>query len=155
MQQTYNQLFKELPDHSRVWIYSSSRLLDNDESDFVIENVNYFTKQKWASHGEKIFAQGTLINNSILILAVDEARKAASGCSIDSSVHMIKLLEKELKIDFFNRFYVFVFNGQEIKRVHMNNLSDYRDWEIFDPLISNLGELRKDWLKPVSSHPLF
>ena len=68
---------------------------------------------------------------------------------------MIKLLEKELKIDFFNRFYVFVYKGQEIKRVHMNNLSDYKDWEIFDPLISNLGELRNDWLKPVSSHPLF
>ena len=96
MQQTYNKLFTELPDHSRVWIYSSNRLLDDDESKFIIQNVNHFTEQKWASHGEKIFAQGTLINNSILILAVDEARKAASGCSIDSSVHMIKHLENEL-----------------------------------------------------------
>ena len=82
MQQTYNQLFKELPDHSRVWIYSSSRPLNDNETNFVIENVNYFTEQKWASHGEKIFAQGTLINNSILILAVDESRKAASGLSL-------------------------------------------------------------------------
>ena len=155
MQQTYNQLFKELPDHSRLWIYSSNRPLNDNETNFVIENVNYFTEQKWASHGEKIFAKGTLINNSILILAVDESRKAASGCSIDSSVHMIKHLEKELKIDFFNRFYVFIYNGEEVKRVHINSLSDYKDWDIFDPLISTLGELRNNWLKPISSHPLF
>ena len=36
----------------------------------------------------------------------------------------------------------------------MNNLSDYTDYFIFDPLVQNLGELRSSWLKAVSTHPL-
>ena len=68
------------------------------------EGLNMFDGKIVHSFESILADNTTLINNSILILAVDEARKAASGCSIDSSVHMIKHLEKELKIDFFNRF---------------------------------------------------
>ena len=154
MQQIYKQLFPELPDDSKIWIYTSDRILNEQESSYVMDCLQLFTQKNWNSHGSKIKAKGALINGLIIVLAVDEKINVASGCSIDSSVHMIKKMGKEIEVDFFNRFYVCIQDETKIKRVHMNNLSDYTDYFIFDPLVQNLGELRSSWLKPVSTHPL-
>ncbi|MDG1842616.1 MAG: hypothetical protein P8I93_09740 [Crocinitomicaceae bacterium] len=154
MQQIYKQLFPELPDDSKIWIYSSDRILSEQESNYVMNNLQLFTQKKWNSHGSKVQAKGALINGLMIVLAVNENINIASGCSIDSSVHMIKNMGKEIEVDFFNRFYVCIQSETEIKRVHMNTLSDYKDYFIFDPLVQSLGDLRSNWLKPVSSHPL-
>jgi len=155
MLQNYSHLFPDFPDNSKVWMYFSDCTLDDNQVVYAKEKIVNFTENNWASHGEKIFASASIQINSIIIIVADENKQNASGCSIDSSVHIIKELGKEFNVDFFNRLYVFITDGNEQKRIHMSDLKSYEGWEIFDPMISNLGELRSKWLKPVSAHPLF
>ncbi len=59
-------------------------------------------------------------NNYFIIIAADEQLNAASGCSIDDSVRVLRTLGAELSIDFFNRNNVpFIQDG----KVVLHNLS--------------------------------
>mgnify|MGYP001155618576 FL=1 len=102
MQQNYKDLFKTLPEHSRVWIYLSDRLFTQEESEIILTEVDAFVSS-WKAHQKSLNASGTLILNRFLILAVDENTEAASGCSIDSSVNFVKSIGLRFGVDFFNR----------------------------------------------------
>ena len=67
----------------------------------------------------------------------------ASGCSIDSSVRFIKELGKELQVDFFNRLSVLIEKEGELKRIHFNQLDEYKNWNIFDTTITRLDQMRE------------
>ena len=77
-----------------------------------------------------------------LIFSVDESIESASGCSIDSSVRLMKQLESELQVDFFNCLFVLVYKETEIKRAHIQKLNQFLDWKTWNPLAINLEEVR-------------
>jgi hypothetical protein len=83
------------------------------------------------------------------VLVADESSTKASGCSIDSSVRFIKEIGSKLKIDFFNRLYVLIEKDGEFKRVHFSDLSEYTNWNLFNPMVKTLGEMRTNWIVPV------
>lgn len=151
----FSNLISELPSTSRVWLYLADRSFDGTESDFIQQTISDFTKKKWATHGTKLMASGTLLFNQLVVLAVDEEVMNASGCSIDSSVRMIKQLGSELKTDFFNRLFVLVFNEKEMKRVHFQELNHYADWKLLNPMVSSLQEVRNQFLIDVKESNLF
>lgn len=51
----------------------------------------------WNTHGNLMLTSFELVENQILILAVDESNLGASGCSIDSSVRTLRELENLLQ----------------------------------------------------------
>ena len=82
-----------------------------------------------------------------LIFSVDESIESASGCSIDSSVRLMKQLGSELQVDFFNRSFVLVSKETESKRVHIQKLNQFLDWKTRNPLAINLEEVRtSSWI---------
>ena len=93
---------KNMPAHSRVWVYQSDREFTTDEANQLEAQLATFTAG-WAAHGNQLAAGAEFRYRRFIILAVDESQSGASGCSIDSSVRFIKSLELEYKIDLMNR----------------------------------------------------
>ena len=94
--------FTELPGHSRVWIYPANRPLTASEKVNASELLKAFCEQ-WSAHKHPLNASFRIDYDRFLVVAVDEKSAAASGCSIDSSVHTIQQIGNELKLDLFDR----------------------------------------------------
>lgn len=141
-------LFESFPNNSQVWIYSSDRFFTEKENEFISSNLDAFIAE-WATHGTDLFADSAILYNSFIVIVSDEEKVKSSGCSIDRSIRFIKDLGKELNIDFFNRLNVTLEKEEELKRIHFNDLSIYQDWNMFDPMVKTLDELRNNWLIPV------
>ena len=154
MLQNYKEIFQDFNLSSRVWVYASNRALNSTESTFVQDEINEFVKQ-WATHGKELVAKGAVLFDRFIILAVDEQKVGASGCSIDSSVHFVKALGKELDVNFFDRLNVYVTKDNQIERIHLSELVNYADWNLFDPMIANLEQLFNSWIVPVNESVLF
>lgn len=145
MQQNFNHIFPELPDHSRVWLYLADKKLDSTELIFAEEQLSHFLKN-WKAHGKNLKCNGTVLFSQYLILSVDEDIELASGCSIDSSVHFIKSLARELNVDFFKRTNVLSFASESGSI--MANYFDVVSGKLpyLNPQVETLGALRKNWL---------
>lgn len=154
MLQNYKEIFQDFNSSSRVWVYASNRALDSTESTFVQDEINEFVKQ-WATHGKELVAKGAVLFDRFIILAVDEQKVGASGCSIDSSVHFVKALGKELDVNFFDRLNLYITKDQEIKRIHISDMANFADWKLFDPMIANIEQLLNSWIVPVKESVLF
>lgn len=143
-------IFENYPDNSRVWIYTSNKELTPQEEELINKRLTAFIPS-WASHGNDLFGGGIVLNHRFLVLCVDNSKVYASGCSIDTSVRFIKELGQELNIDFFDRMNLIVHKNDETKSVRLHEMDDYLEWNIYNPMITTLGELRNSWLIPVKS----
>ena len=136
----FSQLFPNLPEHSRVWLYLADRKLDATEAHFLNEKLKLFL-DSWVAHNKKLTCDGTLLFSQYLILAVNEDVESASGCSIDSSVRFVKSLGQELNVDFFNRLNVLVIENQEpVIRSYFEAVEN--KLHFINPMITKLEELR-------------
>lgn len=142
------ELFPTFPDSSQVWIYGANRYFTDQEEALVQQAMNEFTAN-WAAHGTEIKASSAILMHNFVVIVADESSTKASGCSIDSSVRFIKEIGSKLKIDFFNRLYVLIEKEGDFKRVHFSELSQYADWNLFNPIVKTLGEMRTNWVVPV------
>jgi hypothetical protein len=145
MQPNFKEIFPELSDNSRVWLYLANRKLDATELHYASEKLFEFLSA-WKAHGKSLTCNATILFSQYLVISVDEKIVSASGCSIDSSVHFVKSLSSELKVDFFNRMNVLSYvNESEIRAVNyfdaVNNRQSY-----LNPLIDKLEDLRSNWL---------
>jgi len=145
-------MFQHLSENSRVWIYQSDRVFKDEEILFLNSELKAFVAQ-WAAHGNQLFGDHLVYQKRFIILCVDESQSNASGCSIDSSVRVIKELGKELSVDFFSRMNVYLEKDDEFKYVHISEVKNFGEWNIYNPMITNLKELRDKWLIPVSNSP--
>jgi len=144
MLQNFKNLFPELPDHSRVWLYLANRKLDSTELHYAEEQLQSFLKS-WAAHGKNLFCDGRFLFDQYLVLVVDEKQESASGCSIDSSVRFVKSLGNELGVDFFNRMNVLEFDGEKTNTTNYFEAIEKKR-TFLNPLIESLSELRSSWL---------
>jgi hypothetical protein len=87
---------------SRVWIYQSSRLFLISEALEMEETLNNFVAS-WHSHGSPVKGYANLFFGRFIVLIADESASGVSGCSTDSSVRLIKEIEKDYNVDMFNR----------------------------------------------------
>jgi len=87
--------FKDMPLHSRVWIYQSVREFSENEMTSVKTKAESFIAE-WTSHGKTMSACIEIFYNRFIIVCVDEKTTSASGCGIDKSVKFIQQLEFDL-----------------------------------------------------------
>lgn len=100
-----------LKDSARIWIYKADRVLNDKEIECVNRKLDQFLDQ-WNTHGKNLVAEAWIEDKVFIILAIDEDHQAASGCSIDQSVHFIRQIGDRMNIDFFDRM-VFVYQDDE------------------------------------------
>lgn len=94
--------YNQLPANARVWIYQSNQAFSETQTQEIQQNLEQFVAQ-WQSHGAPVKAWAGIRYNRFVIFVVDENHEAPSGCSIDSSVAVIKDIEQKMKVNMFDR----------------------------------------------------
>ena len=149
--------WKEMPEHTRVWVYQADRELTNEEQNIIIEKGSAFVNE-WTAHGAKMDAGIEIFNNAFIVIFADEQSTKATGCSIDSSVHFIQEVGRNMNVDLFNRLIVAVERNGETQLHHSTKIlellqSGKLDMEdiTFNNLVSTLGEFKANWKVPLKS----
>ena len=89
--------FNKLPDHARVWIYQSNRTFNENQISFLTKDLENFLSQ-WTAHNQELEASFELPYYRFIVLAINEKKLKASGCSIDASVRYIKKIENKMGV---------------------------------------------------------
>jgi hypothetical protein len=89
-------------DDSRVWIYQSSRLFLISEALQMEDMLTEFAAN-WKSHGAPVKGYANLFFGQFIVLMADESATGVSGCSTDSSVHLIRSIEEKFNVQLFDR----------------------------------------------------
>ena len=148
--------WKAMPAHSRIWIYQSDQPLEGALYNEVQRALDQFVSN-WTAHAKSLTAQAFIYQNRFLIFMVDEQNAAASGCSIDKSVHFLKQLEQHYQLSVFDRMQFAYQNNDQLKVIHASELKQsyekgvITDETLFcDTLVKNKGEFETEWLKPLA-----
>ena len=152
----YKQLLDDSfsPD-SRVWIYQSSRVFSLSEAFDVEDMLNSFTAS-WLSHGTPVKGAGHLFFGQFVILMADEKATGVSGCSTDSSVRLIKDIEKKFSVNMFDRTTLAFVIKDKIQLLPLSQLQYAfdngfisADTIYFNNLVLTKEELENKWMIPV------
>ncbi len=150
--------YAKMPAHSRVWVYQSTRTLTSAEVEQANAAARQFVEQ-WTSHQRDLAAWGGALLGRFVVLAVDEQKADASGCSIDKSVHFMQTLGTQLRTDFFNRmnFAYIDPTDNNIKSAESQDFSLlYSQGKIkpstlvFNNLVQTKAELEQRWRIPLA-----
>jgi hypothetical protein len=146
--------WSEMPDHARVWIYQSGRMLTPDESAWLSEAAGQFVAE-WTSHGKSMDAAADVLHGLFLLIAADESGSSASGCGIDKSVRFVTDAGERLATDFLTRTNVAFMQDGEIRLAPMHAFWAMRksgivtaETPVFNNLVKTLGEWKEQWCVP-------
>jgi hypothetical protein len=147
--------FNQLPAHTRFWMFTSNRLLNQEEVIYLNNELSLFI-QKWTAHKQELNASFSVIDNAILVVGVDETQTGASGCSIDSMTKEITRLAQQMNIDWLNRFSIVIKSSDGIITTNANNLKDLflagkinEQTLVSNALLSNFDELQTNLYLPI------
>jgi hypothetical protein len=151
----------EIPEHfaddSRVWIYQSNRQFTIAEALQIEELLEDFTTS-WKSHGADVKGTARLFFGQFIILLADETATGVSGCSTDSSVRLIKSIEKDYNVDLFNRTTLAFILKERIQLMPLAQLGDAikndmitPDSLYFNNTVQNKKELIGNWIIPIKN----
>ncbi|WP_316803967.1 ABC transporter ATPase [Pedobacter nototheniae] len=139
---------------SRVWIYQSDRKFSTAEETEILQSLSAFTNQ-WKAHGNELMAKAEIRYGFFIILTVDENQANVTGCSIDSSVRLIKEIEQTYHVDLFNRFNIAYKVNDEVKvqgKEDFETLVNIKqvtpETIVFNNMVQNLTELENKWEVP-------
>ncbi len=142
---------------SKVWIYQSNRQFTTTEAEEIQQKLNSFTAQ-WTAHGHQLKAKAEIPYNFFIVLIVDQDSASATGCSIDSSVKVIKEIEQAYGVDLFDRFNMAYKIDNE---VHVNTKEDFEtlitikkitpQTVVFNNLVQTLEEYQQKWEVPIEN----
>ena len=140
---------------SRVWIYQGSRPFSLSEVLTVEDMLNGFSQQ-WHAHGAGVKNFATVFFGQFILLMADETHTHVSGCSTDSSVRMIKEIEKQFNLSLFDRQTLAFVVKDKVQLLPMNQLAYAvennfitADTLYFNNTVQTKKELENDWLLKV------
>ena len=145
---------------SRVWVYQASRLFSVSEALQIEQMMDEFVRT-WVSHGVPVKGAAHLFFGQFVILMADETFTGVSGCSTDSSVRLVKQIEKDFGVSMFDRMTLaFVVKdklGEDrvqllpVAQVQyaIDNRFISEDTPYFNNLVQSKEELEKNWIIPL------
>jgi hypothetical protein len=139
---------------SRVWVYQSSRLFTISEALQIEEMIDQFS-HNWHSHGVPVKAAAHLFFGQFVVLMADETATGVSGCSTDSSVRLIKEIEKVFGVNMFDRMslaFIVKDNVQLLPMPQLKYAVEQRfitaDTLFFNNVVLTKEELENSWIIP-------
>jgi hypothetical protein len=145
-------LNKDFAPDSRVWIYQASHLFSIGEALQVEEMLENFTKH-WKSHGVPVKGSANLFFGQFIVLIADERATGVSGCSTDSSVRLIKEIEKKFGVDMFDRTTLAFLVNDKVQLLPMTQLQQAIDNNFisadtiyFNNTVQSKKELEEEWI---------
>jgi len=142
---------------SRVWIYQSNRPFNERETLEINEQLHQFASQ-WHSHGTPVKGWGQLLFNQVIVLMADESATGVSGCSTDSSVRIIKSLERQYEVNLFDRLLLAFIVKDRLELLPMAQVAYAfekgfinEDTHYLDNTVLTKQEMEQRWLVPVKN----
>ena len=143
--------FSKISDESKVWIYSSEKKLNINQLAYIKKKISNHLVN-WQSHKKDIEAAVDIVEDRFIIIAVDEAKVSASGCSIDSLQRLIQDIELYLSISLLNRLNIYCIINDKIVCVPLSSLKDKVDsGTLFYDLTINRKFQLSNFLKPIKN----
>ncbi|NQZ45298.1 MAG: ABC transporter ATPase [Flavobacteriaceae bacterium] len=146
--------FEKLPDTARVWIYQCNRSFTEAELKEIEAQAAAFLVQ-WTAHGADLKAGFELRYKRFLIIGLDQSMNAASGCSIDASVHFIQALEKRYDVDLLDKMNVSYKQGEFIAYKPLKDFKKMakdkavsKSTVVFNNLVATKQEYQDHWEVP-------
>ncbi|WP_109438350.1 ABC transporter ATPase [Aquimarina sp. AU119] len=146
--------FNDLPEASRVWIYQANRSFTQEEQKEVEKKLKEFLTQ-WTAHGADLKAGYEIKYKRFITIGLDQGMNAATGCSIDASVHFILELERAYDVDLMDKMNVSFKQGEFVA---YKSLTDFKKMAknrsvspntiVFNNLVTNIAEYRTNWEVP-------
>jgi hypothetical protein len=151
-----NVAFNDLGPESKIWIYQSSRQLTPDEQKFILEKTGVFLTE-WTAHGHELQAGMQIFYDRFIVLGVNEAVNEASGCSIDKSVHFIRMLGEALNLNFLDRSNIALKQNLDIDLISFTEIKQLiskgqisPESKVFNHAITTKEELDFKWEQPIT-----
>ena len=148
--------FETLPDDARIWIYQCSRSFASEEIETIDTLLSEFI-EVWTAHGSELKAGYEIRYNRFIVLGLDQSKTAASGCSIDASVHFIQGLEKKFKVELLDKMNVSYKQGEFIAYKALSEFKKMarqkavsKNTIVFNNLVANKSEYTEHWEVPAS-----
>lgn len=148
--------FESLPEEARIWVYQSNRPFNEDELKQIKKDLEAFLTQ-WTAHGSDLNAGYELPYNRFIVIGLDQAATAASGCSIDASVHFLQALESAYGVTLLDRMNVTYKQGPYLA---YKSLDDFRKMAkarsvsektiVFNNLVANKHDYTENWEVPAA-----
>lgn len=143
--------FSKLPQDSKIWTYTTSRELTDDEINKLRSYSSYFL-EKWTSHGMEIEASVLFPYNHFIIICAKQVNKSLSGCSIDDSIRFIKKIEDRFDLILLDRNIIAFKDGSRIKKIDLENFKKEiarghinSNTIVFNTLINTKEEYETEW----------
>ena len=146
--------FIDLPDQARVWIYQASRPFSKEEKADITQEIEAFLKQ-WAAHGSDLVTSYEIPYDRFIVIGLNEEVQGATGCSIDSSVRFIQILESKYQIELLDKMNV---THKEGDKLLYTPLKEFRSLAkkrkissstiVFNNLVVDKAEYTSHWEVP-------
>lgn len=139
----------------RVLIYPASRPFTAKESKVIAEKLYDFLGT-WVAHDKPLSSSFKIEKNQFIIIAIDEEKETASGCSIDALNGLMRELDTKFSLGLFDRMKASFIENGEIKtmklqdfRTALKNGELSKDIEVFDFSKSTYVSFLSDFLLPL------
>jgi len=141
----------DMPDASRVWVYKANRILNTEEVNCILQDGQTFS-DGWRSHGEDLSAAVDILLDRFVVIMVDDQVVDVGGCSIDTSLHFIKMIEQKIDVLLTDRMIVWYEHDGEIQKCrtapfrekacngHVNG-----DTIVYNDLVNNKADLQTNF----------
>ena len=155
-QEITNLLPADFNDNSRVWIYQSSRAFIEKEELEINEQLYQFYAQ-WQAHGAPVKGWAKLLFRQFVVIIADETDVEVSGCSTDSSVRVVKSIERQYDVNFFDRMMITFLVKNKAEMLPYNQVQYAidkgfinKETLIFNNIATTKRELTDTWLVPLN-----
>lgn len=147
-------MFEEFSDHARIWIFGFKEKLSDEDIKIVSDELDCFILN-WNSHKKPVKGDYEILYDRFVILV---AEPSLSGCSIDSSINVLRKLNNEHNLDALNQDLVYYRDSNGISalsRDYFQKLVDEDkislDTTVYDMTPTMLGVFRAgQWELPFS-----
>jgi len=142
-------LFSNLPDHTRLWVYVAAEPLSDDVQNRLQQQLDAFL-DGWTSHQRPVRGQATIQDDRIVMIAATVDGGNVSGCGIDASVNALEEAAGDLGISWASPLDIVYrdptgrvcVTSRPAFRTLVSNGDVTGDTPVFDPSITRLEALR-------------
>ncbi|MBI4945447.1 MAG: ABC transporter ATPase [Bacteroidetes bacterium] len=147
--------FKNMPAHSRAWIYQSSKeFTENDKK--IFHELSETFLENWISHNKPVKGTIELFHSQFVVVLIDDLDDKVCGGSIDASQRLMKELEQELNVTLLDRMLAaYRKDGKIISlplhefRILVESGVLNENTIVFNNLVSTKEEFENNWEVPL------
>lgn len=149
--------FVRMPDDARVWVFASRDPVPEGTARKLLDEVDEYL-DGWQAHGVPLTAAREWRDGRFLVVAVDQSKAAASGCSIDALFRLLRRFQDTTGVSLLDSGTVYY--RDQWGRIRGLDRSEFGgrvaageigpDTRVFDTTVASAGAYRTAFERPLS-----